>query len=352
MTLNNVIILNRKHLRDFFSFSEFWKKKNEFLDLVNSDLFYQSEKEKAQKLPLKEQVVSWIIKGFRLTTGMKLEPGNIVLPSTKVFRTCTMQCEKELGQLSPEEAFGVVCLYELMGRKLKQDIYEVLSCLGHEMFNPDQGIIIVQNHKEKEKVFEQYEGNEDGQDDKSDKLYNVLIANMSKDELGDVLIKCGKEQVQLRQGECMRAIFYGTKCLKLLPVASGGIKLVLNTETYATGLSKDGTLLETEGNVLVFACGENGYLYATDSKDKKFNSEHNKFADEDYSVVSEIGKDETIVYLELNNNETKCLFLTDKKNVYLYDSSERKNYYDEIKLIESDVIMASFNNNELQTIKI
>lgn len=348
MKLNNVIILNRKHLRDFFSFSEFWKKKNEFLDLVNSDLFYQSEKEKAQKLPLKEQVVSWI-NGFRLTKDMKLEPGNIALPSTKVFRTCTMQCEKELGQLSPEEAFGVVCLYELMGRKLKQDIYEVLSCLGHEMFNPDQGIIIVQNHNEK--VFEQYVGNEDGQDDKSDKLYNVLVANMSKDALGYALIKCGKEQVQLKQGECMRAIFYGTKCLKLLPAASGGIKLVLNTETYATGLSKDGNLLETEGNVLVFASGEMGYLYATDSKDEKFNSHHYNFTHEDYSLFSDIGKDETIVYLELNNNETKCLFLTDKKKVYLYDNSKRNND-NEIKLIESDVIMASFNNNELQTIKI
>ena len=344
MKLNNVIILNRKHLRDFFSFSEFWKKKNEFLDLVNSDLFYQSEKERAQKLPLKEQVVSWI-KEFRLTKGMKLDPGNIVLPSAKIFRTCTTQCEKELGQLSPEEAFGVVCLYELMGRKLKQDIYEVLSCLGHEMFNPDQGIIIVQNHTKK--VFEQYVGNEDGQDDKSDKLYNVLIANMSKDALGYALIKCGIEQVQLKQGECVRAIFYGTKCVKLLPVASGGIKLVLNTETNATGLSKDGNLLETEGNVLAFARGKNGYLYATDSKDKKFNSEHNKFADLDYYVTSDIGKDETIVYLELNDNETKCLFLTDKKKVYLYDSNK-----DTIEFLESDVIMASFNNNELQTIKI
>lgn len=345
MKLNNVIILNRKHLRDFFSFSEFWKKKNEFLELVNSDLFYQSEKEKAQKLPLKEQVVSWI-KEFSLTTGMELESGNIVLLSAKVFRTCTTQCEKELRQLSPEEAFGVVCLYELMGRKLKQDIYEVLSCLGHEMFNPDQGIIIVQNHTEK--VFEQYVGNEDGQDDKSDKLYNVLIANMSKDALGYALIKCGNKQVQLRQGECIRAIFYGTKCLKLLPAASGGIKLVLNTETYATGLSKDGTLLETEGNVLVFASGRNGYLYATDSRDQKFNSKHNKFADLDYYVTSDIGKDETIVYLELNNNETKCLFLTDKKKVYLYDSNEG----DTIEFVESDVIMASFNNNRLQTIKI
>lgn len=345
MKLNNVIILNRKHLRDFFSFPEFWKKKNEFLDLVNSDLFYQSEKERVQKLPLKEQVVSWI-KEFTPTKGMKLEPGNIVLPSAKIFRTCTTQCEKELGQLSPEEAFGVVCLYELMGRKLKQDIYEVLSCLGHEMFNPDQGIIIVQNHKEK--VFEQYRGNEDGQDDKSDKLYNVLVANMSQDALGYALIKCGNKQVQLRQGECIRAIFYGTKCLKLLPAASGGIKLVLNTETYATGLSKDGTLLETEGNVLVFACGRNGYLYATDSRDQKFNSHHYNFTHEDYSLFSDIGKDETIVYLELNNNETKCLFLTDKKKVYLYDSSEG----DTIEFVESDVIMASFNNNRLQTIKI
>ena len=214
------------------------------------------------------------------------------------------------------------------------------------MFNPDQGIIIVQNYKEK--VFEQYIGNEDEQDNKSDKLYNVLIANMSKDALGYALIRCGEEQVQLRQGECMRAIFYGTKCLKLLPAVSGGIKLVLNTDTYATGLSKDGTLLETEGNVLVFACGRNGYLYATDSRDQKFNSHHYNFTHEDYSLFSDIGKDETIVYLELNNNETKCLFLTDKKKVYLYDSSEG----DTIEFVESDVIMASFNNNRLQTIKI
>lgn len=113
-------------------------------------------------------------------------------------------------------------------------------------------------------------------------------------------------------------------------------------------MSKDGTLLEIEGNVLVFASGEMGYLYATDSNDKKFNSEHNKFADLDFYVTSDIGQDETIVYLELNNNETKCLFLTDKKKVYLYDS----NVGDSIEFVESDVIMASFNNNGLQTIKI
>ena len=67
-------------------------------------------------------------------------------------------------------------------------------------------------------------------------------------------------------------------------------------------------------------------------------------------MFSDIGKDETIVYLELNNNETKCLFLTDKKKVYLYDSSEGNT--NTIKFVDSDVIMASFNNNELQTIKI
>ena len=58
------------------------------------------------------------------------------------------------------------------------------------------------------------------------------------------------------------------------------------------------------------------------------------------------------VVLEFNisgtGNETKCLFLTDKKKVYLYDSNEG----DTIEFVESDVIMASFNNNRLQTIKI
>ena len=50
----------------------------------------------------------------------------------------------------------------------------------------------------------------------------------------------------------------------------------------------------------------------------------------------------------MDKNEKKCLFLTDKKNLYLYDTNEG----DEIVLYEQNVLMASFVNNELQIIKL
>ena len=65
-------------------------------------------------------------------------------------------------------------------------------------------------------------------------------------------------------------------------------------------------------------------------------------------MTSNIEKDELIIYVEMDKNEKKCLFLTDKKNLYLYDTNEG----DEIMLYEQNVLMASFVNNELQIIKL
>lgn len=343
MKLNNVIILNRRHLREFFSFSEFWKKRKEIVDVINNSLFCKTN-EVLQKSILGSLIKDWI-DGRTLTSDKSLETYSIIVQSGKIKRSYTSQCTEELGLLSREDAFGVVCLYEFMGRNLKQDIYEVLSCLGYEVFDPKSGMIILQNKSEK--VFEQYD--KQNYSNKTDtKLFNVLIANTSNKQSGFASIKLGEEQIQIRSGECVRAIFYGTKCLKLLPSISSTIKLVFNMDTYVTGLAKDGTMLETNGNVLAFVCGKKGYVYTTDSKNKKFVASHSSFSSEDYFITNHIGKDETVVYVEMDKKEKKCLFLTDNKNLYLYDANEG----DEIVLHEKNVIMATFVDNELQITKI
>ena len=228
---------------------------------------------------------------------------------------------------------------------MRLDIYEVLSNLGYEVFDPTSGVITLQNKSEKE--FEQYDEQENCQDSGA-KLRNVLIANTSSEQYGYATVRLRNKQINIQAGECIRAIFYGTKCLKLLPIVSSKMKFIFNKETYVTGLSKDSTLLKTVGNVLSFTCGRKGYVYSTDDTDKKFVASHYEFSSEDYNVTSNIEKDELIIYVEMDKNEKKCLFLTDKKNLYLYDTNEG----DEIVLYEQNVLMASFVNNELQIIKL
>lgn len=345
MKLNNVIILNRRHLKEFFSFTEFWKKKKEFLDMANSEWFFKEKDVNTPKRQLKAQVAAWI-NGYSLTSSTKLEPNSIILPSFKVPRIYTKNCPEEILQMTQEEAMGVVCLYELMERNLKNDIYEVLACLGHEVFNPNSGIVIVQNKTEIE--LSMYEnGNYADVSGPNPQLRNVLIANLSSSLSSYALVKCGYNEMQLKSGECLRTIFYGTKCVKILPVKQGNMKFVLNQEKQTTELFQDGTIIDTDGNVLAFTKGNKGYLYAVDSKEKKFKSCHCNFTSEDFNLISQIGKEETIIDIVMNSSENKCLFLTDYKKLYLYDCNEG----DEIKWIEDDVLKASFINDEIITIK-
>lgn len=341
MRLNNVIILNRRHLKEFFSFTEFWAKRKEFLDVANSDIFFRPKDKDCQKNQLKAQVINWI-KGRSLTKDKKLGQTYITLPSGNLSRYYTTQCENELKQLTSEEAFGIVCLYEMIERTLKQDIYEILTCLGYEIFNPLSGVIVVQNNADKE--LEPYE--KDGDQDTGAKLCNVLIANLSKEKSGVSTIKLGDEQVDIQPNECIRAVFYGTKCLKILPTAQHVMRFVLNLENYTTGLSVDEAVVKTTGNVVAFAYGRNGgYVYATDSQEKKFVASHRNIGDEYF--YNPIHKDENIIYIELNRSETECLLLTDQKKLYLCKAHNE----DEILFVDDNVIMASFEKDELQILK-
>lgn len=343
MKLNNVIILNRRHMRDFFSFTEFWKKRGEFKDVANSELFFKPKDCDLHKNQLKAQVVGWI-NGKCLTDDKRLENSCIILPSCKIPRLNTRQCDKELGRLSREEAFGVVCLYEMMERSLKTDIYEILSCLGHDVVNIESGIVIVKN--DTETTFERSDApvaHEPGR-----RLQNVLIANLSNNSHGTAKVKWGDESVELHDGECLRALFYGNRCLKFLGSGSRKMRLTLDRETLRTGLCLNGVKVYTAGNVLDVACGlHGGYVYATDMPGCKYVSRHKNFPDEDYYLVNSIGKDERVCHMELNENETKCLLLTDKLRLYMLDA----NNDDDIVLVDENVVMASFDKNKLSTLK-
>ena len=223
MKLNNVIILNRRHLKEFFSFTEFWKKRKEFVDIAYSNLFCKPN-ESSQKKILVSLIKDWI-NGRALTSGKGVETLSIILPTGKIKRHYTSLCEKELALLKLEDAFGVVCLYEFMERELRLDIYEVLSNLGYEVFDPTSGVITLQNKSEKE--FEQYDEQENCQDSGA-KLRNVLIANTSSEQYGYATVRLRNKQINIQAGECIRAIFYGTKCLKLLPIVSSKMKFIFN----------------------------------------------------------------------------------------------------------------------------
>ena len=341
MKLNNVIILNRKHMKEFFSFSDFWSQRKEFQYVANNDMFLKHKDKENHKNQLKAQVINWI-ENRSLTTQMQLGQTYISLPNGNVSRVYSTECDSELSLLNPEEAYGIVCLYELMERKLKLDIYEILACLGYETFNPKSGIMLVSNSTVKE-----FDQNATIDNDYTDEeLINVLIVNQSTDRVGSAIIRFNNTEYSIESGECIRSIFMGTKCIKILPKAINSMQFVLNKEHYTTGLSINNSKINTKGDVLAFAMGtRGGYVYATKSKGQKFIASHHYIAD-DY-FFNPIDKEEDIVYIELNGNETECLLLTNKKNLYLCKADNEN----EILFIDEKVTMATFNNNRLQIIK-
>lgn len=338
MKLNNVIILNRKHMKEFFSFSDFWSQRKEFQDVANNGMFFKHKDN--NKNQLKAQVINWI-NNRSLTAQMKLSQTYITLPSGDISRVYSTECESELSLLKREEAYGVVCLYEMMERQLKQDIYEILACLDYEIFNPISGVILVSNGTIKE--LDPYVKN----DNKAkQELNNVLIVNQSTDRVGGAIIRFNKTEYSIKSGECIRSIFMGNKCIKILPKSCNSMQFVLNNEQYTTGLSINGSIIKTEGDVVAFAMGKRGgYIYATKSKNKKFVASHHNIADEYF--YNPMRENENIVYIELSGNETECLLLTNKKNLYLCKADNEN----EVLFIDENVTMATFNNNKLQIIK-
>jgi hypothetical protein len=341
MKLNGVIILNRRHLRDFFSFTEFWNKRNEFKKISNSEIFFKPKDKENMKTQLKAQVINWI-NHIPLTSDKQLNLTDIILPNGDVKRNYTSQCEKELNQMRKEESFGIVCLYEMMERNLKPDIYEVLACLGYEIFDPESGIIVVQNNHELNLIS--YNSTDVSKDES---LNNVLIVNLSKQQDGESTLIFENIEIKLKPRECVRAIFFGEQCLKVLPSTQGPMRFDLHQDNHTTGLSLNNNSIETKGNVIDFSYGHSGYIYASHNCDEKFISCHCNIHDCSYYYYNPIDKNENIIYIELNNDETKCLLLTNKLNLYLCN----KNNDTEIIYVDKNVLKATFKGNEIETIK-
>ncbi len=336
MKLNKVIILTCRQLNEFFSFSEFWEKKKEFKDLSSRKGFFKSEN--SYQTDYRIQVCNWI-SGIPLTSDKHLEETNIILPHKVYSRVYTKGCEEELKIMTKEEAYGVVSLYEMMGRKLKEDIYEVLACLGYEVLNPNSGIIIVKSNKSYN--LEQYLPEKNDSQEK--KLRNVLIANLSDENDGPSIVSLGNESIHIKPGECTRGIFYGNMCLKLLPCMPR-MKFELDKEKMRTGLSLDGNTISVKGEAISFSCGKNGYVYTTVGSEKKFVASHRNIGD--YFFNNPIAKDENIIYVEMNESEDLCLMLTDLNKLYTCDKN------DNITLNQSNVLFASFVNGKIQSINL
>lgn len=342
MKLNDVIILNRQHMRDFFSFPEFMTKRKEFIEIVDNDVFFKPKDKINNKIYLKAQVKNWINRRPLLEHCI-LEHSNIVLPTGKVLRNYSMGCEEELSQLSPEDAFGISCLYELIERKLKQDIYEIMAFLGYEINKPENGIMILTTNKELE-LFDENKSHDQGLD-----LNSVLLVSCPPNHIKDLTITLGNTSIHLRAGECTRALFYGDECIKILPLKQKNVSYYFIKENFTNSILIGDCVLPKE-NVLAFACGEQGFVYSVKAnrKEKKFISRHRKISDDGFFYNPLENSDEDVIYIELSPKENRCIFLTNKKRLYCYDSDNE----DEIKLKDENVIMATFSGNEIKTLKI
>lgn len=330
MKLNGVIILTHRHLKDFFSFAEFWKKREEFKEVANKKEFFKRNDE--SKKQLKREVFRWI-DGDPLTSSHLLTSVKIEGPGFSMLRMNTGGCEKELKYLSKEEAFGVVALYEMMGRKLRLDIFEVLSSLGHELINPLSDVILFQNTAKY--TFEAYQGRS-GQQEET--LRNVPIVNLSQNRSCSITL--GDTSLCLQPGKCTRALFSEDKCIHLFPVQQEEMTYCYRAEKHTTGLERRGVVLCD--NVVPFAVGKLGYVYATPNAPNQFVAKHQKIGDLLYE--NQIQKDEQIIYLALNEKETECLLLTDHKRLYL-------NKDDEIRLYAEHVAMASYENGQIKIVR-
>lgn len=347
MKLNNVIIINRRHLRDFFSFREFWAKRKEFKDLANSPLFFKQQdndpgapSKQVSKNQLKTQVISWINRR-PLTADKSLSASAIYLPTGTATRLYTRDCEKELAELSPEEAFGVMCLYELMERKLKPDIHEVLATLGHQLFDPLSGTIILNDKNET--ILEAYEKGCDIPD--GSRLANILIANIPSDKPTEATLIFMNSTYRIAPGCCVRAVFMADKCLRIISGSRQTVDFVLDTEHLSTGIARQSALIRAKGNVLAFAAGRHGFLYSTDKATIRFES-HHRYISDSY-LCNPLRDDELIVYMELNRSESQCLLLTDTMHLYICNAD----YEPTIESIDSGVLMAWYEGDELKILK-
>lgn len=336
MKLNNIIILTRKQMGNFFSFAEFWAKRKEFRKTADAPGFLSPLDLKDDRYTtLRYYVNNWIGGKIDLKQqGVKLEYGNIILPNTPLLRKNTMGCEKELTKFKKEDAFGVVCLFEFLDRKIQQpDIFEICSTLGYEAEIRD--CMFIKEDKEFEPITQPVEG------DDADPLRSVVMVNTSKEHDCKVSIKDG-ESVILPTDKCMRALFWGGHCVKLLPYRLNGVEFIFDETTHHTGLSVDDST-DVYENVLAFAKCESQWhrIYSVESTGKKFFANHDKI-DDDY-IDDPFDKDEHIVYIELNDNddEASCLLLTDKKNLYVRAQSDPFGF----PFNDRGVIMASFKGN-------
>lgn len=342
MKINGVIIMNRMNLNEFFDFKEFWKKRQEFISSMKPDIFFESTTCEQYRLFI--YVKNWIIgklENALLVNGASLTDEYILLKNDKIRRRNTLQCKDVLDKLPATDVFGLVALYEMLGRDLKGDMDDVFASFGIDNINWTANFIGVQPDRE----YELPVLSEAVRESQSADLRNVLIANISERQNGYATIVWNGLQIRLGHNECCRAIFYDEYCLWLMPPdCADGYKFSLSAQKKSGVLYKDVPINEQKCIISV-AADSNGVIYLTDSKENPCVAHHSRIDDSELNYILE--KDEKPVYVLLSPSGDETLLLTNRKRLYRY--SHRDNDAD---LHSTDVLMVQYNHGKVEIRKL
>lgn len=342
MKINGVIIMNRMNLNEFFDFKEFWKKRQEFISSVKPDIFFESTS--CEQYRLFTYVKNWItgkLGNALLVNGASLTDDYILLKNDKIRRKNTLQCKDLLDKLPATDVFGLVALYEMIGRDLKGDIDDVLASFGIDNINWTANFISVQPDRE----YELPVLSEPVKESKPADLRNVLIVNITERQNGYATVVWNGLSVRLGPNECCRAIFYDEYCLWLMPSdCADGYKFSLSGQKKSTVLYRGEPVNEPKCIISV-AADSNGVVYLTDSKENPCVAHHSRIDDSELNYI--LGKDEKPVYVLLSPSGNETLLLTNKKKLYRY--SHRDN---DAELHSTDVLMVQYNHGKMEIRKL
>lgn len=347
MKLNNVIILNIYQLRRFFVFAEFWAKREEFiLWMGGSDIFKSREQEDIFFGPHRHDSYYLYIKLVKpwlngelsvVPDGVRLENERIIVDNRNIKRACTMGCNQQLKHFNEGDRLGVVALYEMINRLLKNDLIDVMSLLGVDYYDFNADFIGIRDGQEVE--LPSLQSTIELPCGEDTPLRNVLIANVSDQGVQGAVAKLGDRQVRLGTGECCRALFWGEHCVSMLLHDNVDMVVEYYTASKTTSGAKVKNKDECYENVIDMLCGKGDRFMLLTNGKKRIISTLQQFDQADMN--DSLPQDELPVHIALSENEIELLMLCANKNLYRFTKNS-----DRWEPVSSDVLMVRCEGGE------
>lgn len=324
----------------FFDFREFWEKRHEFVKSVDPTIFFNPGS--PAQLKLYEVVKLWI--------GKSLDPAKgSVGPDKVTYGTLNLKLNKTYGhlgfleRLKPEDAIGITCLYEMIGRHLKQDIPEIAGTLRTDFVDWSSDVVKVSQSGVVELPVAS------GNVDVTGNLRSVLIVNPNTDGQ-TVTLSFGTKATRLRPHECCRALFIDSLCVGVLPnrTSQGKHEYCLKlTEDGRSILENNGTSIMESGNILSYSVNPSHpyrYVYAND-KGRIISADPDI---DDFDIRTSLPKGEKPVHLVIGAFG-ELYILTSGKKLFMYTPAKGLAAVD---VKEAVVMIDTDNRGNLKTVKI